>query len=200
MGSLLQDIRFSIRMLAKNPGFAAIAVLTLALGIGANTAIFSVVNAVLLRPLPYPEPQKIVTLGIDYGPGQFSDAVESQQYVYWRDHSQSLNAPAAISGSMGGFNMVANGTPVHVRGSKVTRQFFSAVGVQPMLGRGFLEEEDRPGGPSVVILNYGLWRSAFGADPSVIGRSAILNGIPYSIVGVLPREFRFDTGDEFDSN
>jgi putative ABC transport system permease protein len=200
MGTLLQDIRYSLRMLAKNPGFTAVAVLTLALGIGANTAIFSVVNAVLLRPLPYPEPQKIVTLGIDYGRGQFSDAVESQQYVYWRDHSQSLNAPAAISGSMGGFNMVANGAPVHVSGSKVTRQFFSAIGVQPALGRGFLEEEDRPGGPSVVILNYGLWRSAFGADPSVIGRSAILNGIPYSIVGVLPQEFRFDTGDEFDSN
>jgi putative ABC transport system permease protein len=200
MQTLLQDLRYGIRMLSKNPGFTAVVVLTLALGIGANTAIFSVVNAVLLRPLPYPEPQRIVTLGIDYGRGQFSDGVESQQYVYWRDHSQSLNAPAAISGSMGGFNLVANGTPVHVRGSKVTRQFFSAIGVQPMLGRGFLDEEDSPGGPSAVILDYGLWRSAFGADPHVIGRSAMLNGIPYSIVGVLPQEFRFDTGDEFDSN
>jgi putative ABC transport system permease protein len=199
MGTLLQDIRFSIRMLAKNPGFTAIAVLTLALGIGANTAIFSVVNAVLLRPLPYPEPQKVVTIGIDYG-RQFSDAVESQQYIYWRDHSQSLDAPAAISGSMGGFNLVANGTPVHVRGSKVTRQFFSAIGVPLLLGRGFVEEEDRPGGASAVVISYGLWRSAFGSDPSVIGRSAILNGVPYPIVGVLPQKFRFDSGDEFDSN
>jgi putative ABC transport system permease protein len=200
MNALLQDIRFSIRMLVKNPGFAAIAILTLALGIGANTAIFSVVNAVLLRPLPYPEPQKIVTLGIVYGNGDFNDTIESQQYVYWRDHSQSLDAPAAISGSMGGINLVANGTPVHVRGSKFTRQFFTAVGVQPMLGRGFSEEEDRPGGPSVIVLSYGLWRTAFGGDPQVIGRSATLNGVPYSIVGVLPQEFRFDTGDEFDSN
>lgn len=187
-------------MLTKVPGFTALAILTLALGIGANTAIFSVVNAVLLRPLPYLEPQKVVTLGIDYSNGNFSDAVESQQYVYWRDHSQSLDAPAAVSGSMGGFNLLANGTPVHVRGSKVTRQFFSAIGVQPMLGRGFSEEEDRPGGPSVVVLSYGIWRSAFGGDVQVIGRSAILNGVPYSVIGVLPPEFRFDTGDQFDSN
>jgi putative ABC transport system permease protein len=129
-----------------------------------------------------------------------SDQVESKQYVYWRDHSQSLDAPAVIFGTMGGFNLVANRTPVHVSGSKVTRQFFSALGLQPMLGRAFSAEEDRPGGPSVVVLNYGLWRSAFGGDPNVVGRSAILNGVPYSIVGVLPREFRFDTGDPFDAS
>jgi putative ABC transport system permease protein len=200
LDSLFQDLRYGARMLRKNPGFTATAVLTLALGIGANTAIFTVVNAVLLRPLPYPEPEKIVTLGMEYGPGRFSDAVESQQYIYWRDRTQSLNAPAAVFGSMGGFNLVANGRAVHVRGSKVTRQFFSAVGVQPMLGRGFSEEDDRPGGPSVAVLSYGLWRSAFGGDPEVIGRSATLNGMPYSIVGVLPPEFRRDTGDQFDSN
>ena len=200
MGTWLPDLRYSLRILSKNPGFTAIAVLTLALGIGANTAIFSVVNAVLLRPLPYPEPQKLVTLGIDHSNGDFSDQVESKQYVYWRDHSQSLDAPAAIFGTLSGFNLVANGTPVHVRGSKFTRQFFSAIGVQPMLGRGFSEEEDRPGGPSVVVLSYGLWRSAFGGDPQVIGRSAILNGVPCSIVGVLPPEFRFDSGDSFDSS
>jgi putative ABC transport system permease protein len=200
MQTLLQDLRYGIRMLAKNPGFAALAVLTLALGIGANTAIFSVVNAVILRPLPYPEPQKLVTLGIDHSNGDFSDQVESKQYVYSRDHSQSLDAPAAIFGTIGGFNLVANGTPIHVRGSKFTRQFFSAIGVQPMLGRGFSEEEDRPGGPAVVVLSYNLWRSAFGGDAHVIGRSAILNGVPYSIVGVLPPEFRFDSGDAFDSS
>jgi putative ABC transport system permease protein len=200
MGALLQDIRYSLRMLAKNPGFTAIAVLTLALGIGANTAIFSVVNAVLLRPLPYPQPQKIVTLGVSHGNGDFSDQVESKQYVYWRDHSQSLDAPAAIFGTLGGFNLLANGKPIHVRGSKFTRQFFSAIGVQPVLGRAFSEEEDRPGGPSVVVLSYGLWRSAFGGDPHVIGRSATLNGVSYSVVGVLPPEFRFDIGDEFDSS
>src|SRR5580658_9029753 len=174
LDSLLQDLRYGARMLRKNPGFTAITVLTLALGIGANTAIFSVVNAVLLRPLPYTNPQKVVTLGIDYASGQASEAVESQQYIYWRDHSQSLDAPAAISGSMGGFNLLANGMPVHVRGLKVTRPFFSAIGVQPMLGRGFREEEDRSGGPCVMVLSNGLWRSAFGTDPQAIGRSAIL--------------------------
>jgi putative ABC transport system permease protein len=200
LDSLLQDLRYGTRMLGKNPGFTAVAVLILALGIGANTAIFSVVNAVLLRPLPYPEPEKVVTLGIDYASGQASEAVESQQYIYWRDHSQSLDAPAAISGSMGGFNLLANGMPVHVRGLKVTRQFFSAIGVQPMLGRGFREEEDRSGGPCVMVLSNALWRSAFGTDPQAIGRSAILNGVPCTVVGVLPPEFRFDTGDQFDSN
>ncbi len=200
LDSLLQDLRYGARMLRKNPAFTAVAVLTLALGIGANTAIFSVVNAVLLRPLPYPQPQKVLTLGIVYASGQASDAVESQQYIYWRDHSRSLDSPAAISGSIGGFNLLANGTPVHVRGLKVTRQFFSAIGVQPMLGRGFREEEDRSGAPCVVVLSNGLWRSAFGTDPQAIGRSAILNGIPCAVVGVLPPEFRFDTGDEFDSN
>ena len=200
LDSLLRDLRYGARMLRKNPGFTAVAVLTLALGIGANTAIFSVVNAILLRPLPYPEPQKVVTLGVDYASGQTSDAVESQQYVYWRDHSQSLDAPAAISGSIGGFNLLANGMPVHVRGLKITRQFFSAIGVQPMLGRGFSEEEDRSGGPCVVVLSNGLWRTAFGTDPQAIGRSAVVNGISCTVVGVLPPEFHFDTGDEFDSN
>jgi putative ABC transport system permease protein len=200
MNAILQDLKYAIRMLAKSPGFTAIVILTLALGIGANTAIFSLVNTVLLRPLPFPEPQKVVTLGIEDSGGGFSDDVESLQYVYWRDHSQALDSVAAVFGSMGGFNLVGNSGPVHVRGSKVTRQFFPAVGVQPMLGRGFLPEEDRAGGAPVLVLSYGLWSSAFGGDPNVIGRSATLNGIPYNIVGVLPPNFRFDTGESFDAN
>jgi putative ABC transport system permease protein len=200
MNAILQDLKYAIRMLAKSPGFTAIVIVTLALGIGANTAIFSLVNTVLLRPLPFPEPQKVVTSGIEDSGGGFSGDVESLQYVYWRDHSQALNSVAAVFGSMGGFNLVGNSGPVHVRGSKVTQQFFPAVGIQPMLGRGFLPEEDRPGGPPVVVLSYGLWSSAFGGDPNVIGRSATLNGIPYNIVGVLPPSFRFDTGESFDAN
>ncbi len=200
MNAILQDLKYAIRMLAKSPGFTAVVILTLALGIGANTAIFSLVNTVLLRPLPFPEPQKVVTLGIEDSGGGFSDDVESLQYVYWRDHSQAIDSVAAVFGSMGGFNLVGNSGPVHVRGSKVTRQFFSAVGIQPMLGRGFLPEEDRPGGQPVVVLSYGLWNSAFGGDPNVIGRSATLNGIPYNIVGVLPANFSFDTGESFDAN
>jgi putative ABC transport system permease protein len=187
-------------MLAKSPGFTAIVVVTLALGIGANTAIFSLVNTVLLRPLPYPEPQRVVTLGLNYGRGGVSDDFESLQYVYWREHSQAFDSLAAVFGSMGGFNLVGDSGPVHVRGSKVSRGFFHAVGIEPMLGRGFLAEEDRPGGPHVVVLSYGLWRSAFGGDPKVTNRSIVLNGVSYSIVGVLPPGFRFISGEPSASN
>jgi len=200
METLLQDMKYAVRALGKSPGFAAIAVLTLALGIGANTAIFSVVNAVLLRPLPYPEPQRVVTLGIEWGEGGVSDAVESLQYVYWRDHSQALGSVAAVFGSFGGFNLVGDAGPVHVRGSKVTRQFFDAVGVRPILGRGFSPEEDTPNGPNAVVISYGLWRSAFGGDPNVTRRSVVLNGGSYAIAGVLPPRFRFEAGDPGISN
>jgi putative ABC transport system permease protein len=200
MGTLMQDLKYAIRMLAKSPGFTAIVVLTLALGIGANTAIFSLVNTVLLRPLPYPEPQRVVTLGLDYGRGGVSDDFESLQFVYWRDHSQAFDSVAAVFGSMGGFNLVGDSGPVHVRGSKVSREFFRAVGIEPMLGRSFLADEDRPGGPDVVILSYGLWRSAFGGDPKVTARSIVLNGVSYSVVGVLPPGFRFISGEPTASN
>jgi putative ABC transport system permease protein len=195
MNTLLQDLKYAVRMLLKSPGFTVIAVLTLALGIGANTAIFSLVNAVLLRPLPYPEPQKVVTVGLEFNSGDISDDVESRQYVYWRDHAQSLDSVAAFFGSMGGFNLVGNSGPVHVRGAKVSRQFFSALGMQPILGRGFEPDEDRPGGPDVTVISYGLWRSAFGGDPNAIGRSFVLNGVPHTLVGVLPPAFRFASAE-----
>src|SRR5271155_1948266 len=200
MGAIFQDLKYASRMLAKSPGFTAIVVLTLALGIGANTAIFSLVNTVLLRPLPYPEPQRVVTLGLDYGRAGVTDDFESLEFVYWRDHSQAFDSLAAVFGSMGGFNLVGNAGPVHVRGSKVSREFFRAVGIEPMLGRSFLAEEDRPGGPHVVVLSYGLWRSAFGGDPKVTSSSIVLNGIPYSVVGVLPPGFRFISGEPTASN
>jgi putative ABC transport system permease protein len=195
MSALLQDLKYAVRMLLKSPSFTVIAVLTLALGIGANTAIFSLVNAVLLRPLPYPDPQKVVSVGLQYPNGEISDDVESSQYVFWRDHSQSLDSVAAFFGSMGGFNMVGNSGPIHVRGAKVSRQFFSALGMQPILGRGFEPDEDVPGGPAVTVISYGLWRSAFGGDPNVVGRSIILNGVPHTLVGVLPSAFRFASAE-----
>jgi len=200
MHSYLQDFKYAIRLLLKSPGFTLVAVLTLALGIGANTAIFSVVDAVLLRPLPYLQPQRVVTMGIDYGHGEISDAVESSQYVYWRDHSRALDSVASIFPSFGGFNISGSSGPVHVRGSKVTRQLFGATGVEPILGRGFSPDEDRPGGPPVVVLGYGLWRSAFGGDPRVIGRSVTLNGVSSTVVGVMPRDFQLPLGDPNLSN
>jgi putative ABC transport system permease protein len=197
---LAQDLRYAVRMLWKAPGFTIVAVLTLALGIGANTAIFSLVNAILLRPLPYPEAQRVVSLGIDSGPGGFSSNVEALEYLYWRDHSQSLDSVAAVFGSFGGLNLVGDSGPVHVRGTEVTRQFFSAIGVQPMLGQGFTEEEDRPGGPHVAVLSYGLWRSAFGSDAGVIGRSITLNGVAHVVVGVLPPAFRLISAEPAGAN
>ncbi len=195
METLLQDLKYAVRMLLKSPGFTLIAVLTLALGIGANTAIFSLVNAVLLRPLPYPDAQKVVSVGLQFPDGYISDAVESRQYVYWRDHSQVLDSVAAVYPSFGGFNILGSSGPVHVRGSKVTYQFFGAIGVEPILGRGFDPDEDRPGGLHVAVISYGLWRSAFGGDRTVIGRSVGFNGGSYSIVGVMPPGFRLPLGD-----
>lgn len=195
MQMLFHDLKFGVRMLGKSPVFTAVAVLTLALGIGANTAIFSLVNAVLLRPLPYPDPQKVVSVGLQFPDGYISDDVESRQYVYWRDHSQALGSVAAFFGSLGGFNLVGNSGPVHVRGAKVSRQFFSALGMQPILGRGFDPDEDRPGGPAVAVISYGLWRSAFGGDTNAVGRSVILNGVPHTLVGVLPSSFRFASAE-----
>jgi putative ABC transport system permease protein len=195
MNTLLQDLKYAVRMLLKSPGFTAIAVLTLALGIGANTAIFTLVNAVLLRPLPYPDPRKVVSVGLQFPNGDVSDDLESRQYVFWRDHSQALDSVAAFFGSMGGFNLMGNSGPVHVRGAKVSRQFFSALGMEPIIGRGFDPDEDRPGGPHVAVISFGLWRSAFGGDRNAVGRTVILNGVPHTLVGVLPPEFRFASAE-----
>jgi putative ABC transport system permease protein len=200
MEAILQDLKYAIRLLLKSPGFTVVAVLTLALGIGANAAIFSVVDAVLLRPLPYPQPQRVVTMGIDFGRGDISDAVESRQYVYWRDHSRVLDSVAAVFPSFGGFNILGPSGPVHVRGSKVSRQFFGAIGIEPILGRGFTEEEDHPGGPEAVVLSYGLWRNAFGGDRNAIGRTVKFNGESYTIVGIMPPGFRLPLGDPSLSN
>lgn len=182
-------------MLLKSPGFTVIAILTLALGIGANTAIFTLVNAVLLRPLPYPDSQKVVSVGLQFPNGDVSDDLESRQYVFWRDHSQALDSVAAFFGSMGGFNLVGNSGPVHVRGAKVSRQFFGALGMEPIIGRGFDPDEDRPGGPHVAVISFGLWRGAFGGDRNAVGRTVILNGVPHTLVGVLPPAFRFASAE-----
>jgi putative ABC transport system permease protein len=195
LNTILQDLRYAVRMLLKSPGFTVIAVLTLALGIGANTAIFTLVNAVLLRPLPYPDPQRVVSVGLQFPNGGITDDVESAQYIFWRDHSQTLDSVAAFFGSMGGFNLVGDSGPVHVRGAKVSRQFFGALGMEPIIGRGFDPDEDLPGGPHVAVIGFGLWRSAFGGDRNAVGRTIILNGMPHTLVGVLPPAFRFASAE-----
>jgi putative ABC transport system permease protein len=187
MNTLFQDLRFGLRMLAKNPGFTAVAVLTLALGIGATTAIFTVVNAVLLRPLPYPHPEDLVYVQeiLDkFGAAPF---VGNQEFVAWRNQSRTLSPVAAYMNTW--FNLTGGGEPERVTCGLATTSFFSLLGVRPVTGRLFLPEEDRPGGPPVVILSEALWRRRYGGDPSVVGKGVNLDGTTYTVVGVLPATF-----------
>src|SRR5216117_1461755 len=184
----MNDLRFAFRQLLKNPGFTAVAVLTLALGIGANTAIFSVVNAVLLRPLPYPEPGQLVQLRAGR-PGSPSTFIGSATFVEVKAQSQSLARIAAYSG--GDMTLTGAGPAERVVSGAVTADFFALLGVQPALGRNFTREEDTPNGPKAAILGHGLWQSRFGGDADVLGRTITLNQQSYTVVGILPARFQY---------
>lgn len=194
--SWLQDFRYAARSLRKSPGFTAVAAITLALGVGANTAIFSVVNAVMLRPLPFAEPDRLVRIwesNVERGRPTF--AVSHPNFLDWRAQAGSFESLAAINNA--GFTWTANGDAEIVPGLQVTATFLPTLKVTPVLGRNFLDEEDRPGGNTrVVLLSDGLWRRAFGADPTAVGRTITLNSQPYTIIGVLPASFRW--GDNSD--
>jgi putative ABC transport system permease protein len=187
MGTLLQDVRYGLRMLGKNPGFTAVAVLTLALGIGANTAIFSVVDGILLRPLPYPEPERIVEISRTYRGELEMSNFAAAQFDFWRSHNEPFQFLAASTGV--GFNLAGGSRPERVRALRASAEYFRVLGVPPALGRDFLQEEDRPGGPNVAILSHGLWTRDFGADVQVIGRTVLLDGDSYTVVGVMPAGF-----------
>src|SRR5256886_11197738 len=180
--------KFAFRKLLKNPGFTAVAVLTLALGIGANTAIFSVVNAVLLRPLPYPEPGQLVQLRADR-PGSRSTFIGSATFVEVKAQSQSLARIAAYSG--GDMTLTGAGPAERVVAGAVTADFFPLLGVQPAVGSHFPQEADTPNGPRAAILGHGLWQSRFGGDPDVLGRTITLNQQSYTVVGILPARFQY---------
>ena len=188
MTTLIQDLRYGLRMLAKNPGFTAVALLTLALGIGANTAIFSVVNGVLLRPLPYAEPGRLMTVyerSREFG--QMSVAYPN--FLDWRRENHSFTDIAAFRGD--DFNFTGSGQPEHLRGEFVSASLLPVLGVNPLLGRNFLPQEDRQGASGVVMLTYGLWKRRFGADPNILGKTMTLNARNYKVIGVLPSDFRF---------
>src|SRR6267378_3689183 len=186
--TLWQDLRFAARTLGKSPGFTAVAVLTLALGIGANTAIFTVVNGVILKPLPYPEPHRLVMLWEK----QLSDGtlgtVAPANFVDWREQSHSFDKMAAID-PYPDFILNGSGEPQRLTGAAVSSDFFSLLGVHMALGRDFLPEEDRPGYNQVAILSYSTWLHYLGGRPDIVGRQLTLNNTAYSIVGVLPRDF-----------
>src|SRR5438876_1936 len=184
----MNDLKFAFRQLLKNPGFTAVAVLTLALGIGANTAIFSVVNAVLLRPLPYREPGQLVQLRAGR-PGSPSTFIGSTTFVEVKAQSQSLARIAAYSG--GDMTLTGAGRAERIVSGAVTADFFPMLGVQPAVGRNFTREEDTPNGPKAAILGHGLWQSRFGGDPDVLGRTITLNQQSYTVVGILPARFQY---------
>jgi predicted permease len=188
MESFLQDLRYAMRVLAKAPGFAAIAILTLALGIGANTALFSVVNGVLLSPLPYPQADRLVAL---YSrTADFSQSsISYPNFLDWQRENNSFSQLAAYHNDS--FNMTGDGEPERLRTEMISAGFFSILGVKPVMGRLFTAQDDRPGGAPVVLLSEGLWRRRFGASAQMLGRSISLNGTPYTVVGIIPANFYF---------
>jgi putative ABC transport system permease protein len=184
----LRNLRFGVRLLGKNPGFVVTAVLTLGLCIGVNTAIFSVVDAALFRPLPFPEPDRLVMVARLFEHQGTSDANVSQDGSVWedvRDHATDLEA-AAYAGMSGGANLVAGRGVEFVQQQRVSAGLFHVLGVAPFVGREFTRAEDRQGGRAVTILSYGLWRRVFHADPGVVGKTVLLAGAPYTVVGVMP--------------
>jgi putative ABC transport system permease protein len=194
MNGLFQDLQFGLRVLARNPGFTTVAVLTLALGIGANTAIFSVLNAALLRPLPYPQSDRLVWI-TEVNPLLKMEVAWVANYLDWRDQSQCLVRMTAYDVSPS-FNLTGRGTPARVRAARVTASFFATLGVNPQLGRSFTADEDQPNGAKVVTLMHSFWQQYFGSDPQVLGQAITLDATPYTVVGVMPSSFRFPSGSE----
>jgi len=190
METLLKDIRYGIRGLLKRPGFTVIALITLALGIGANTAIFSVVNAVLLRPLPFQNPDELVIVWEDATFAGFPrNTPAPANFIDWKTQNQSF-ADMAASHEIS-FNLTGDGEPERVSAYAVTANFFPLLGAQPLLGRTFLAEEDRPGANKVALLSYSLWQTRYGADRNIINREILLNGEKHSVVGVMPASFQY---------
>jgi predicted permease len=188
METLLQDLRYGIRMLRKSPGFAIVAVITLALGIGANAAIFSVVNGVLLNPLPYPQPEQLVALYRQNT--QFTEAsIPYPNFLDWRRENHSFADLASYRHD--DFNLTGMGEPERLNGEMVSASFFPLLGVKPVLGRTFTESEDLLGGARVALISEGLWKRKFASSPDTVGRSLDLNDTLYTIVGIIPASFHY---------
>jgi len=188
MGALLQDIGYGLRLCRRNPGFTAVAILALGIGIGANTAIFSVVDGVLLRPLPYPEPDRLIMV-YEKEPDFSRTSVSYENFLDWRRDNRLFADLASFRGD--DMNFTGSGQPEHLSGEYVSYSLFSVLGVRPLLGRTFLPQEDQQGAGGVTILNYAFWKRRFGGDPSVIGRTLTLNARPYAVIGVMPQGFHF---------
>ena len=189
MQTLIHDVRYGIRMFLRAPGFAAVAVATLALGIGANSAMFSAVNAVLLRPLPFADPDRLVLVSennLQKGWQQFS--VAPPNYIDWRTQNQVFDDVAAMRGAA--FNFTGGAEPERITGSRVTPAFFTMLGVNPIHGRTFFGEDDQPGHDHVVVLSHGFWQRNFGGDQEILGHTIQLNGEGFTVVGIMPPDFQ----------
>jgi putative ABC transport system permease protein len=198
MDTLWQDLRYGVRMLRRNPGFAAVAILTLAIGIGANIVIFSVVNGILLKPLPFPDSHRVVTIWeTDANRNVTRGTASAAEFLDWRDMNhvfQELSCWRALY-----FTITGGGEPERVWGSQVSGNFFRMLRVTPILGRDFTSEDEQIGHEQVVILSYGLWQRHYGADAAVLGKTILLDGNPFTVVGVLPRTFSlYGTLPEFE--
>ncbi len=190
MDHLGRDLRYALRMLVRSPGFAAVAILTLALGIGANTAIFSLIDAVLLRPLPFADPERLVLVWDDSSRFNIRDSPPSlADAMDWKARNRVFQECGIVD--VATFRIAGRDRAEQVRGAIFTSGVLRALGVQPILGRNFREEDDRPGAPKTVLVSYSLWQQRFAADPNVAGQTMMIDGAPRTILGVMPAEFRF---------
>jgi hypothetical protein len=177
-----QDLRYGLRALRKKPSFAIIALLTLTLGLGINCAIFTVVNAVLLRPLPYPDSERLVLVQRHFPEVTFP-VTSATKFLFWREHVRGFETMAGYTFASSGVNLTGVGEPERLHSLRVSVDFFRTLGVQPVLGRGFTAEEDRPGGPNAVVLSHAVWQRRFGGDSEILGRAIRLGGQLWTVVG-----------------
>ena len=189
MNALFQDLRYGLRTLRNSPGFAAVAVLTLAIGIGANTAIFSFVDAILLKPLPYANPERIMRV-LEKPPGGGRNGISALNYLDWAKQNTVFEYMAAQTG--GGVSFSGSGEPVQLRGARVSPHYFDIFGIKAAIGRTFAPDEDQLGKERVAVLSHVLWETQFGGDPAIVGRKIVLDGQPYQVIGVLPAGGVFD--------
>jgi len=185
------DVKHAFRLLRQSPGFTTTAISALALGIGANTAIFSVVDTVLLKPLAFPQPERIVTLLTSTPQGAFPGA-SVPKYNAWRRQTQVLEDVSAFDTGGPGLNLGGGDHPEQLKGIHVSYEFFHLFGAQAAVGRTFTADEDRPRGGNVIVLSNGLWQRRYGSDPAIVGKALTLGGESYTVIGVLARGFTFD--------
>ena len=186
--TVLQDARFGLRMLRRSPGFTLVAILTVALSIGATAAVFTVINSVLLRPLPYENPNRLIVIAT-FMPHENSEVTASPHYAAFKNNSRILEDAGAYSPE--DYNVSGAGEPERLHGTVATASFFSTLGIRPAMGRVFTAEEDKPGAEKVAVITHSLWQRHFNSDNGVVGKTILLDGVPHVIIGVLPRSFRF---------